>query len=229
MNKNCVNTIDALAVAIFAFQQNEQKVVKEIRQWPDASIKQWPNKNYLVSTFTKVSSDNFAYPQPVTITNELREQAENLKLHIEQSMTMAMLTKGQVNPFLQSIYLGILNDEVHTSTFGLLVWVPKVMLDNQRSDATREISSTYERNSKFVGKEGDRITVNFTLIEKRYIRNVDTWAAYGHDEHGNLISFLTKKEHLVASGQIKGRIKGHEESRYRNNAKITKLNHVKEQ
>ena len=39
MNKNCVNTIDALAVAIFAFQQNEQKVVKEIRQWPDASIK----------------------------------------------------------------------------------------------------------------------------------------------------------------------------------------------
>ena len=227
MTPNFTNTIDALAVAIFAFETNQKKVVKEVTQWTDGKIKHYPNKHYLFGTFAKISN-NPVYPAAVEITQDLVEKATALKTYVEQMVTMSMLTKGQVNPFVHKLFEMIKEDQLHFNNFGFIIWAPKVMLDGERASSIKEISAAFEHSSKYIGKVGERLSIEFTLIEKRYVRSVDTWSAYGHDDQGNLISFLTKKEELIVSGSIKGRIKAHEQSRFHNNAKITQLNHVKQ-
>jgi len=116
---------------------------------------------------------------------------------------------------------------MHINNAGIIVWAPKLTVDIQRSRDIKEISAAYELSSKFVGKPGDRIEFNFTLIEKRFVRSIDTWSAYGHNEQGNLVQFLTKHEELCATGRIRARIKSHDKNRYHNNANVTVVNFVK--
>jgi hypothetical protein len=140
---------------------------------------------------------------------------------------MEVLTKGYVPNFLQSIHDLLKQDTMNINHSGIMVWAPKLAQDIQRSQGIKEVSAAYEHTSKFVGKVGDRIEFDFTLIEKRYVRQVDTWSAYGYNEQGNLVQFLSKHEELCASGRIRARIKSHDKNRYHNNANVTVINFVK--
>jgi hypothetical protein len=217
--KNLVNTREALAVAILAFRSNGNRVVK------DATDKQYANKSYLWSCFFPLKTTHKQLT--VQLTDELLSAADDLKVTIEHAVTMEMLTKGYVPAFLKSIHDLLTEDTMHINNAGIIVWAPKLTVDIQRSRDIKEISAAYELSSKFVGKPGDRIEFDFTLIEKRFVRSIDTWSAYGHNEQGNLVQFLTKHEELCASGRIRARIKSHDNNRYHNMAKVTVVNFVK--
>ena len=91
----------------------------------------------------------------------------------------------------------------------------------------REQAQLLQQQDAAVVANGDRIEFDFTLIEKRYVRPLETWSAYGHNEQGHLVKFLTKHEELCATGRIRARIRKHEVDSYHNGAKVTSLNFVK--
>ena len=217
--KNFVNPREALAVAILAFRTNGNRVVK------DTTDKQYANKSYLQAYFFPLKTSHKQLT--VEMTAELLEAADDVKVIIEHAVTMEVLTKGYVPNFLNTINELLKDSTMNINHAGIMVWAPKLAQDIQRSQGIKEVSASYEHTSKFIGKVGDKIEFDFTLIEKRYVRQVDTWSAYGYNEQGNLVQFLSKHEELCATGRIRARIKSHDKNRYHNNANVTVLNFVK--
>jgi len=217
--KNFVDPREALAVAVLAFRVNGNRVVK------DTTDTQYANKSYLQSYFFPLKTTHKQLT--VEMTAGLLEAADDVKVIIDHAVTMEVLTKGYVPAFLKSIHDLLTEDAMNINHAGIMVWAPKLAQDIQRSQGIKEVSATYEHTSKFVGKVGDRIEFDFTLIEKRFVRSIDTWSAYGHNEQGNLVQFLSKHEALCASGRIRARIKSHDKNRYHNNANVTVVNFVK--
>ena len=213
-----LNTREALALAVFAFRKNG-KVVKE------ATAEISSNKLIVWDYFVPLKTD---VPRPqVELTEELLDAADAVKSQIDQAVLMGILTKGRVPSFMESVHNLLKEDTVASKHLGILVWAPKLAQDIEKSQTLRELSAGYEHASKFICKPGDKIEINFTLIEKRFVRQLDTWSAYGHNEAGNLVKFLTKQEELCASQRLKARIRKHEIDSYHNNAKVTSLNFVK--
>ena len=213
-----LNTREALAVAIFAFRKNG-KVVKE------ATAEATSNKLMVWDYFVPLKTEK---PQPrIEVTEELLEAADAVRTVIDHAVTMSMLTKGFVVSFLGNIHEIVKEDTVKSKHLGMLVWAPKLAQDLQKAESLKELSAGYEHASKYIGKLGDRIEFDFTLIEKRYVRALETWSAYGHNEQGYLVKFLTKHEELCATGRIRARIRKHEVDSYHNGAKVTTLNFVK--
>jgi hypothetical protein len=216
--KNLISTREALAVAIFAFRKNG-KIVKETTK--DLVANKLIVWNYFCPLKTEL-------PQArVEVTEELLEAADSVLTVITHSITMSMLTKGRIPNFVQSVHDVIKEDQMNIKNIGILIWAPKLAADLEKTESLKEISAAHELSSKFFGKEGDRIEFNFTLIEKRFVRSIDTWSAYGHNEQGHLVKFLTKHEELCTTGRIRARIRKHEVDSYHNNAKVTALNFVK--
>lgn len=216
--KNLINTREALALAVFAFRKNG-RVVKEATK--DAEV----NKLMVWNHFNTLKTND---PQPtIEITEELLEAADGVKTTIEYAITMAMLTKGRIPSFVETMHDTVKEDQVNIKNLGILVWAPKLAQDLQRAQSLKELSAAYELKSKFIGKEGEKIELNFTLIEKRFVRSIDTWSAYGYNDQGNLVKFLSKHEELCATGRIRARIKKHDVDSYHNKARVTVLNFVK--
>lgn len=221
------DTLKAIAVAIYAFQQNENTVVKFATTNSDGSIKFYANKNYLESTFGSTVDDP-AYPLSVNVSAELLDKARELKTAFDYMVTMNVLTnRGNINKFVNNVYQITTKEEINRNEFSMLIWAPKIIADNEKTSAIRLVSAGYEHTSKFIGQVGNHIILNFNLIEKRYIRQIDCWSAYGYTDEGNLIKFLTKHEELCVSRKIKARIKDLVKDQYHNNALVTNLNHVK--
>jgi len=66
------------------------------------------------------------------------------------------------------------------------------------------------------------------LLEKRYVKTLDSWAVYGYDAAGNLLFYWARSlDKICEVGKISARIKDHREDEYKNNARITVLNYVK--
>lgn len=220
---NQVDLRQALAVAIYAFQTNNNQVVKTIHNAvnPDCFV----NRCYLDKYF----SDKKIMEQipDFTLSQELLEQADSMRQTIDYYVTIETLTKSYTNEFLNTIHRLVQHDQIHSKNFGILVWAPKLVHDYNERNNIREISLRLETQSKFIGKVKDSVTVDFTLIEKRWVRNCNCWAAYGHTPEGNLVKFLTKHENLCVNGMIRGKIKSIDNDTYRNMARVTTLNHVK--
>ena len=217
---NSVDTRQALAVAVAAFRANGNRIVKDPTQ-----PQQHTNKMYLWSHFVPLKTNQ---PQMTTeITAELLTAANQVSTCIDHAITMAMLTKGRVPVFIQSVHEVIKRPQVHVRDLGVLLWAPKLVADLDHQQNLKALSAMYELSSRFVGQLNTRIETEFNLIEKRYVRSINVWSAYGFDSQGNLLKFLTKHEDLCVSGRVRARIKSHMIDAYRNMAKVTGLNFVK--
>lgn len=221
--KTQYSTREALAAAIYAFRANENMVVKDMYN-PDHKDK-FPNKAYLLKHF--VDKSMCVELSDFEITEELLNEADAAKQQLEYIITMSALTQGRLNSFITTCAELIIKDTIVATSFGTLVWVPKIVFDNERQTAAKLTIASMEHSSKYIGKVNDRVELHFNLIEKRYIGSINCWAAYGNTDEGNLVRFLTKHEALCVSGQIKGRIKATEKDSYHGNAQVTSLNHVK--
>ena len=213
-----INTRQALAVAIFAFRKNGKVVKEATKETTSNKLMVW---DYFVPLKTELPRAR------IELTEELLEAADAVRTVIDHAVTMDMLMKGRLPSFLESIHDILKEDTVKSKNLGILVWAPKLAADLEKAQSLKEVSAGYEHASKYIGKPGDRIEFDFILIEKRYVRALETWSAYGHNEQGHLVKFLTKHEELCATGRIRARIRKHEVDSYHNGAKITTLNFVK--
>lgn len=212
-------TVHAVAVATAAYHWNKSTVVRNI-MLNEHGHEVLPNRQ-LIAEHLEGRRDIFR------INDHYLAEAEGIITYLQQTVIMQSL-KNTPDRFLAQVAELLTGQEISLKDVGILAWAPKLVEDYQRKDHVRELSARYERTSRYIGRISDKLTVNFTLIDKRYVQSTDSYAVYGVNEHGDLMFYWAKSLDKVCEvGRISGRVKAHNEDGYRNNARVTVLNYVK--
>lgn len=217
--KKTYPTVKTVATAIAAYEHNGRIIVRDPITEADGR-KVLPNRQ-LISDYLQNNNGPF-------VVNDFHlKQAEGIIQYLQHTVLMASL-KNQVDRFLGQITELVSNQEVTNKDIGILAWAPHLADQYQKKDHVREVSARYEHRSRYVGKVGDKIVTDFTLIEKRYIKSMDCYAVYGFDGDENLIFYWARvADKICEVGKISGRIKAHNEDKFRGDARVTTLNYVK--
>jgi hypothetical protein len=211
-------TLEVVAGAVAAYAHNSSQVVRNTVH--DNGARTDSNRQLIADCFEGMK-------RPFVINDFHRKEAEDIIQYLQQTVILQSL-RGSADRFLGQTTELLSNQEISTKDFGIIAWAPKLADDYQRKDRIREVSARYETHSRYVGHVRDRITTDFTLIEKRYIKSMDCWAVYGVDDGDNLLFYWARTlDKICEVGKITARIKDHREDQHRGNARVTVLNYVK--
>lgn len=165
---------------------------------------------------------------PFTVKESHDERAAECVRYLQHTLMLKTLTEPRGNNFLSSVVGLLSKEEIFAKDLGILSWAPKLMDQCQEQDQVREISARFERSSGYLGKPKEKITVNFNLIERRYVPNMNCYAVYGYSDCGNLVFYWARSlDRVIEKGQLEARVKEHKTDSYHNNARVTFLNYVK--
>lgn len=211
------STLQVLATAVAAYEFNENTIV---RNPVIIGNKGYVSNRQLISDYAQGNGGPF-------IVNDIHiKQAEGIIAYLEQTVIMQSL-KGTPDRFLGQISTILADKEVTDRDFGIVAWAPHLADQYQQKDHVREVSARYEYRSRYIGRIGDKVELDFTIIDKRYIKSMDCFAVYGYSQD-NLVFYWAKNlDKICEVGRIQGRIKTHKEDEYRNKARVTVLNYVK--
>jgi hypothetical protein len=211
-------TLQVLAAAVVAYEHNHQRIERNALRGPDQTIV--PNRQLMLDCLQGCAV-------PFVINDFHVKQAESIVQYLQQTGIMQTLINRN-DRFLNQINQLLLESSLNSKDFGIIAWAPKLVSDYQKKDHVREVSAQFERRSRYIGKLGDKIQTDFTLIDSRYIQSMDCHAVYGHDGEGNLLFYWAKEsKKIINSGRMQGRVKAHNQDTYRGNACVTTLNYVK--
>jgi hypothetical protein len=189
----------------------------------DAFVEVVPNKTLMFNSFAFEPGSN---PELVP-TDEDRAQADAAITAIQGDVLIKKLADRRVSDFQFNLSETISKDTCTQRDCGLVAFVPKAyagMLERQeKTEAKLGLAST----SEYLGRVGEKVQVDFSLIDSRYLQQYNCYSVTGHDNNGNMVSFLTAHQGLAQSGRITGKVKRTEQSPYHNDAKVTQLNFVK--
>ena len=189
----------------------------------DAFVEVVPNKTLMFNSFAFETGSN---PELVP-TDEDRAQADAAITAIQGDVLIKKLADRRVSDFQFNLSEAISQPTCTQRDCGLVAFVPKTyagMLERQEKDEAKiGLAST----SEYLGRVGEKIQLDFALIDSKYLQQYNCYSVTGHDGNGNMVSFLTAHQGLAQSGRIAGKIKRIEVSQYHNGAKVTQLNFVK--
>ena len=189
----------------------------------DAFVEVVPNKTLMFNSFAFEPGSN---PELVP-TDEDRAQADAAISAIQGDVLIKKLADRRVSDFQFNLSEAISQPTCTQRDCGLVAFVPKTyagMLERQEKDEAKiGLAST----SEYLGRVGEKIQLDFALIDSKYLQQYNCYSVTGHDGNGNMVSFLTAHQGLAQSGRIAGKIKRIEVSQYHNGAKVTQLNFVK--
>lgn len=202
---------DVVAVACALYRINGNQIIK------DGAKDQIPSKLLM--------AEHFAGKVIVDVTDADREYADVCVAQLQHRQLMNQLTDRQQSDFIDDITAMTHRDTIPSNKFGIAVWIPKVVAGMQAEEQQKLDISHLAFTSKFQGKVGEKLTVEFHPIRVKFVHEYGCYRHFGHDGNGNLIGFLNKKS---LTGKVCGKIKSQETSKYNNNGKVTYLNYVKE-
>ena len=218
-----LNTNEVVAAAIMAFKANGNKIEKyDAPARPASSF--GPATGVVVSNKSRVDA---LLKDAANITQEAKQEAEQVIAYVQNSVLMSVLSGKAVSNFTRDLAKELEADTVPAFRVGLIVYAPNVFFTGQARDAIKEVTAERMYTSQALGKVGDKVAFNFTCLEKRYVQAMDCYSAYGTDDAGNLVSFLTKHENLCATQSLTGKVKSAGTDKWHNNAMVTALNYVK--
>ncbi len=185
-----------------------------------------------------VNEDGVEYqPNRLIITNAVNKNqftadefdaAEQIKTYLKDVAIIQTLKQGTADQFLKNMIEMLELESVTAREFGLMAWAPKLSADYQRRDRTREASALYESTSRHFGNTGDRVEIDFVLIESVFLKNYDCYRVYGHTGTGDLVSYWARdSKKIIEQGRLKGRVNKHVTDSHRGGACVTMLNYVK--
>ena len=208
------DTLEVLAVALAAYEHTNGRIVRaKIEGGPEANRR-------LITDYIEGRGS------PFLVDTKHQEQAQELREYLEHCVVLQSL-RGTPDSFLSKISELLSNKETKKYEFGIIAWAPHVADQYRKKDAVREISSRYEYTSNYIGQVSEKIEIDFTMIDRRYVRSTDCYAVYGYSGN-NLVFYWAKTLDKVCEvGRIQGRVKSHRKDEYRGNARVTTLNYVK--
>jgi hypothetical protein len=189
----------------------------------DAVVEVVPNKTLMLNSFAIEPGSN---PELVA-TDEDFAQADAAISAIQGDVLVKKLADRRVSDFQFNLSEAISQGTCTQRDCGLVAYVPKayaMLIERQEKD---EAKIGLVGTSEYLGRVGEKIQLDFTLIDSRYLQQYNCYSVTGHDGCGNMVSFLTAHQNLAASGRITGKVKRIEQSQYHNGAKVTQLNFVK--
>jgi uncharacterized protein (UPF0332 family) len=209
-----VSTIQLVTIAQAAYRTNGNQLLRESKDGKVANI-----------ALVKAQIDPGASTK-IELLPEDATKAEEIKNYILQRVMLSRLTNKALGDFIENIGVLLDKDQVNAKHAGILAWVPKVYADLTKADDQQNEMYAISRSSRYIGKVGDKVEIDFTTITKRWNNNYGCFRYTGHDSDGNLVGFLSKNDY-PAQVKIKGRIKATEESKY-TNGRTTYINYTRE-
>ena len=189
----------------------------------DAVVEVVPNKTLMFNSFAIESGSN---PELVP-TDEDFAQADAAISAIQGDVLIKKLADRRVNDFQFKLSETIGQNTCTQRDCGLVAFVPKTYADMLERQEKDEAKIGLVGTSQYLGRVGEKLQLDFVLIDSRYLQQYNCYSVTGHDDNGNMVSFLTAHQSLAQSGRISGKVKRTEVSQYHNGAKVTQLNFVK--
>ena len=224
--KKPIQILEAVAAAVAAFHAQGDKIEK----YDVTAVPARVYSDYTAPAVTAVKANKtlaLEFLEKGLVTQAHRDEAEVVIQHIQGQVTMSLLSGKKVSEFVKSLAVELEKEEIPEYKLGLLVYAPNVHHTAQVKEAITEQTTELLYTSQALGPVDAKVTVNFTLIEKRFVQNFGCYSAFGKDDAGNLVSFLTKHEELCESGKRVGKVKKAGADSWHNNAVVTSLNYVK--
>ena len=207
-----MNTVDLLAVAQAAYRINGNALLKDTR-------------NDLIANGVLVKA-HLAGTTKLELIPDDTDQATAIKSYISQRVMLSRLIGKPLGDFVEQIGDLLEKEQVNKKNAGILAWAPKVYADMIKADDNSQDIARIATTSRYIGKVGDKVELEFHTIIKRWNANYNCYRYTGHDGKGNLIGFLCKNDY-PAIIKLKARIKACEESRF-TNGRTTYINYTKE-
>jgi len=182
-----------------------------------------PNKTLMHNSFVPGAEG-----AKLAVVQEDQDLAEAALAAVQADCTMRVLSGGKLSDFISSLNTLLQQETANQRDCGLMAFLPNVYARMLEDHAKKETTAVLSTTSEYLGAIGDKVTVDFTFVDKRYLQQYNCWSVFGHDADNNCVSFLTQHESLAKSCRIQGKIKRLEENRFRGGAKTTTLNYVKE-
>ena len=189
----------------------------------DAIIEVTPNKVLMRDSFAFEPGSN-----PALVPNEQDYIDADLAIDtIQQDVLLKRLSDQRVNEYMDAMATKLGEANCDSRDCGLIAFVPMTYKRLIEAQVKKETTIMLGANSKYLGSVGDKVELDFVMIDSRFMLQYNCYSVNGHDNNGNLVNFLTAHKELAASGRIKGKVKRTEQSRWHNNACVTQLNFVK--
>jgi len=160
-------------------------------------------------------------------TEQDYEQADEAMSGVQNDLTLRILKGQQVSDFARSLVKLVQQETATERDCGLMAFLPKTFAGQVERENKQIQVAGMAGTSVYLGRVGEKITVDFVLVDKRFLQQYNCWSVFGHDGAGNCVGFLTQHEHLAKDGRIQGKIKRIYEDSYRGGACVTGLNYVK--
>jgi hypothetical protein len=189
----------------------------------DAIVEVTPNKVLMRDSFAIEPGSN---PELVVSEQDL-EDADTAMAAIQQEVMLKRLSDQRVNEFMATLADKVTEPECDSRDCGLIAFVPTTYRRLVETQSKKEATVMLSANSQYLGTVGNKVELDFVMIDNRFMMQYNCYSVNGHDGQGNLVNFLTAHKELATSGRIKGKIKRTETSRWHNNACVTQLNFVK--
>jgi hypothetical protein len=204
-----VDTLDALAVALAVFKKHNNRVDRF-----DKGIN--GNKEDIIDHFVNGSDLELDH-----------EAAELIKKTIDHRITMNGISGKATPDFVMNVFQILENKTIPIRLVGVLAWAPKLSADILKTDEDHSELFRVGVNSRFIHTVGSKVTISFNLLKARYLSTFNSYCYTGHDGHGNLITFFSKKK-IEGCVTISAKIKLHRRDASLNDSDVTVLNYVKE-
>jgi hypothetical protein len=229
-----IDTLEALAVAVAAYEHNGNSYLKENKYDYDQEkneIRQvtWSNRSMLRMYYNidvySVEATDIDRPPLLKITDEHRAKAEVIRNFTKKLLFKALAYDHKADvypPFEISIFQKVNQEEISVNDFGFIASAP-LYYDKESYKIDLE---TRMINSQHAGAIGGRVSlIDFEVTRSSWSNNYQTNIVQGLCD-GNLYFFFTGCN--VKQGEkieINGRIKSHilEKDKY----PMTKLSYVK--
>lgn len=208
-----INTLEALAVAVAAYEHNGNAYVKDDTWFATTGPVKWANKNILRAYYNIDHYSGAAEKPPLMkVTDSHKNTAEQIRTFTKKLLFKAMAfdgTKGDYPPYDVSIFQKVNQELITMNDFGFIASAPKYFYTESFKNEVAERS----KSSQHVGQIGGRISLNdFEIVSIFWSAKYNGFSIKGICDDNLFLFFTTKAvENLKAQDKIniKGKIKDH--------------------
>jgi len=228
MSKESIDTRDAIAAAVAAYQLNGNEYVKN-KEWEPGvgNIKRWENREIVRQHFSAdYYSSGSVSPPSVVLTEEHYSIVDDILQFSKKLLFKVLSTEPNSMDYEIVLYQKMNQPTVSIPDLGYISSAPMYYYNIKRRDDLRRRLD--EEKSQHVGSIVGRVDlINFEVTRNHFSMNFQGYVVMGLCDD-NLFMFFTSKNisHIKVGDKInlKGKVKDHilEKEKY----PMTKLNYV---
>lgn len=223
INDRTWNVTEALAMACSIYRQKGYTSTSTVISGEPTDDRRWTNKDHLMYQLVP-SLASHTYLSSFQTTDKDLETADAIIKYFRR-LSFGVLGEN-LNDYMSRVFNVTQKELVTFSDLGVLASVPQVYDREIQAKTIKNIAA--DTKQEYLGKEGDRLTLNIRYINTRFVPNLNCFAHDAVTDTNHLVNFLNKIE-LGKPGTchtIQARVKK-QGVNYQTKTIETQLNYVK--